>query len=347
MLMRGAGEDAVAVRSRPWQRHPRAWRVAKWAVGLILLAVAGRVIAGSFGDLRTAVDSLRHLRPGYVVLAVAAEVLSYVTYAGAQKTLLASAGHRVKLLPLTGITVAGQAASNVLPGGLAVSSVVMYRQLRRRQVPDVVTGWMLVLVSLLYGTALGLLALIGVFIVGDDNPIPGLRVFSLGVVGVLLAGLIALSMLRTRLPALARRSTTLRAWLHRLREVHVGAPAIVAALLLVADSWLADGLALVAAFGAVGTHPPWHGMLLAFAAGMMAASLPITPGGLGIAEGSLTVVLVAFGGAKTATLAAVLLYRLVAYWGLLPAGGVAYLLLRRHNVLSRNEPAPPRQPADV
>ncbi len=312
----------------------------------MLLALAARVIAGSFGDLRTAVESLRHLRPGYVALAVVAEVLSYVTYSGAQKTLLASAGHRVKLLPLTGITAAGQAASNVLPGGLAVSSVVMYRQLRRRSVPDVVTGWMLVLVSLLYGTALGLLALVGVFIVGDDNPVPGLRPFSLGVVGVLLAGLMALSVLRTRLPMLAR-SATVRAWLDRLREVHIGAPAIVGALVLVAGSWLADGLALVAAFGAVGTHPPWHGMLLAFAAGMMAASLPITPGGLGIAEGSLTVVLVAFGGAKTGTLAAVLLYRLVAYWGLLPAGGIAYLLLRRHNTSRGDEPAPSRQAADV
>ncbi len=33
--------------------------------------------------------------------------------------------------------------------------------------------------------------------------------------------------------------------------------------------------------------------------------------------------LVAFGGAQTITLAAVLLYRLITYWGCIPAGGLA------------------------
>ena len=46
---------------------------------------------------------------------------------------------------------------------------------------------------------------------------------------------------------------------------------------------------------------PWKGLLLAYGAGQLAASLPITPGGLGVVEGSITVALVAFGGSEAST----------------------------------------------
>ncbi len=45
-------------------------------------------------------------------------------------------------------------------------------------------------------------------------------------------------------------------------------------------------------------------------------------------RGSLTLALVAFGGSTTATLSAVLLYRLIAYWSIIPCGTIAWLALR-------------------
>lgn len=313
------------------KRHPRAWRTTKWVVSLALVAVAVRVVANTYDELVSAAEDLTHLHWQWVLPAVLAEALSYVLYAAAQQVLLISGGRRVGMLPLTGISVAGQALSNVLPGGLAVSNVVMYRQLRRRDVSDALTGWMLVVNGLLYGTALAVLALFGVQIAGGDGPIPGLRLFSLAVAGIFLAGLAVLWVARSRLGRLpiVERSTAVRDLVDRLQHVHIGRSAVGGSLVILIASWAADALTLIAAFAAVGQVPPWHGLLLAYCAGQMAASLPITPGGLGIAEGSLTVALVAFGGAKTGTLAAVLLYRLVAYWGLIPAGGVSYLLLRR------------------
>ena len=59
-------------------------------------------------------------------------------------------------------------------------------------------------------------------------------------------------------------------------------------------------------------------------------------------EGSLTLALVAFGGAATITLAAVLLYRLIAYWSCIPLGGLTWLVLRRmpeHHIVAGAEPA--------
>jgi hypothetical protein len=95
--------------------------------------------------------------------------------------------------------------------------------------------------------------------------------------------------------------------------------------------------------GAAVAHPSQerHGaLLIAYAAGQLATLLPITPGGLGVTEGSMAVTLAAYGGGMAAAVAAVLLYRLITYWAVLPAGGICYLSLRRRHSLVIPAPAP-------
>jgi uncharacterized membrane protein YbhN (UPF0104 family) len=120
----------------------------------------------------------------------------------------------------------------------------------------------------------------------------------------------------------------LRAWARQLRTVRLTPAAGLAVFLLMTVSWLTDVAVLALAFVALHSSPPWSGLLLAYCAGQIAASMPVTPGGIGVVEGSITLALVAFGGAETITLAAVLLYRLIAYWACIPAGGLAWLALR-------------------
>jgi uncharacterized protein (TIRG00374 family) len=84
---------------------------------------------------------------------------------------------------------------------------------------------------------------------------------------------------------------------------------------------------LAASFLAVGVGVPWKGLLLAYGAGQLAVNLPITPGGLGVVEGSLTIALVAYGGAQPTTAAAVLLYRIISFWAELPVGWAAWAVL--------------------
>ena len=88
---------------------------------------------------------------------------------------------------------------------------------------------------------------------------------------------------------------------------------------------------------------PWRGLLLAYGAGQLATILPITPGGLGVVEGSLTVALVTFGGAQNSTVAAVLLYRLISFWLAVPVGwgawGVLALVGRSRRPVLETSPA--------
>ena len=79
-------------------------------------------------------------------------------------------------------------------------------------------------------------------------------------------------------------------------------------------NWVLDCACFAMTFLAIGAPIPWKGLLLAYGAGQLAANLPITPGGLGAVEGSITIALVFFGGSRTTTVEAVLIYRLISFW---------------------------------
>ncbi len=107
-------------------------------------------------------------------------------------------------------------------------------------------------------------------------------------------------------------------------------------------NWGLDCACLAFAFAAVGVAVPWRGLILAYGAGQLAANLPITPGGLGVVEGSITIALVAFGGSESSTVAAVLLYRIFNFWIPLPVGWVAWATLAVRNRREfRRSPPPP------
>ena len=102
-----------------------------------------------------------------------------------------------------------------------------------------------------------------------------------------------------------------------------------AAVLAAAGNTGFDYLALLAALRAVGADPRPSLVLLAYTAGELLALIPFTPGGLGFVEAGLVGTLTLAGVPGPDALAATLLYRLVAYWLPLPAGGIAYLAFRR------------------
>ncbi len=325
---------------------PRAVRRLTWrrtiltVVVLVAVALTVQVLVNSSGELLAAADDLTRVSPWWLVAAVLAELLSYGCLAAA-------------------LAIAAQAGANCLPGGVAVSTAVAFRRLSRRGVPPALCGWMLSISTLLYGAALAVLALLGAQVAGDASAaVPDLRAVSLAVVGVVGIGAVVLVALRNRhLPSrllswVVTRADTLLAvvrrrpadhegagvvWVEQLRAVRPGPRRLLTVSALLAGCWLADGLCLALAFYALDGGPPWRGLLLAYCAAQLAASLPITPGGLGVVEGSLTVALVAYGGAEQSALAAVLLYRLVSFWGLIPAGALAYLGLRR---AERRTPGP-------
>jgi uncharacterized protein (TIRG00374 family) len=85
-------------------------------------------------------------------------------------------------------------------------------------------------------------------------------------------------------------------------------------VVLAAGVWCCDFGTLLCAFGAVHAPVPRAGVLLAYCVSEVAASLPIVPGGIGVVEGSLAVILVAYGADRTSALSVALVFRAVSFW---------------------------------
>jgi uncharacterized protein (TIRG00374 family) len=114
------------------------------------------------------------------------------------------------------------------------------------------------------------------------------------------------------------------------------------AVVLTAGRLGCDYACLLAALRATGSDPRPSLVLLAYAATGIIALVPITPGGLGIVEASLSGLLVLAGVPGGKAFVATLVYRLASYWLPLLAGLAAYLLFRRRyppSLAERPQPA--------
>jgi uncharacterized protein (TIRG00374 family) len=101
------------------------------------------------------------------------------------------------------------------------------------------------------------------------------------------------------------------------------------AVLLIGGRIGFDYFALLCALRATGASPNAPLVLLAYAATAVIALAPLTPGGLGIVEASLSGLLVLAGVGSASAIIATLAYRLVTYWLPIVAGGGVYVAFRR------------------
>jgi uncharacterized protein (TIRG00374 family) len=70
------------------------------------------------------------------------------------------------------------------------------------------------------------------------------------------------------------------------------------------------------------------GLFVAYGLANLLATLPISPGGLGIIEGVLIPSLVGFGTPQAVAVLGVVSWRLFEFWAPIPVAGVAYASLR-------------------
>jgi uncharacterized membrane protein YbhN (UPF0104 family) len=304
-------------------------------------------------DLAAAVALLVTVCPAWLSVAALAEAVSYLTRGGAVRAVLRGAAPTVGTAALAAITVVGDAVAYVLPFGFAAGGAVAVGQTHRRGAPRAVAWWgfaVVTLVGMAVLTSLGVVAA-GITLVAAGPAAlptgPGLLVVVAVVAGVAAAVPIGRRLAQTRQAVRSGGAVRLsvqwggaarwdvvarlRARWARLRLQPLPARSLGAAAVGMLLSWLADLAVLALAFVALGEQPPWTGLVLAYCLGQAASALPFTPGGLAVVEAGLTASLVAFGGCPAGTLTAVLLYRLISHWAVVPAGGLAWLALRRRS----------------
>lgn len=310
--------------------------VLRGIVMVAAVAVAAIVIAGKREEIAGATSYFEDLNYFWVLVGAGFELAAVMAFAVMQQRLLAAGDVSAGLAPVTGITFAGNALQNSLPGGGAWASVYAFRQFRRLGADDVLAAWLIIAISGLSAVGLAILAGVGLAMAEGDAASADLVVGIL-VVLVIAAILVVLArngLLRRPIAiglALSKRlfgrpsgdvETFMADTESRLLAVTPSRPEWGVALLLAVANWGLDCVCLGTSFLAVGAPVPWRGLLLAYGAAQLAANLPLTPGGLGVVEGSLAIALVQFGGGQESTVAAVLMYRLMSFWALVVIGWI-------------------------
>lgn len=329
-----AGIGALGAELRAGKAR-EATATRRWATRIAAAAAAGLLIAllASHGDdfaaaLQKALEGDWRLVGAGAVL----EAASIVGYVFLLNRVVSRASPRLRLRDSYDVTLAGTAATRLLPtagfGGVALTVwALRVHGVARRELAE----RMIAFVLLLYAVYMTAVALAGAAVWGGLVTVPHGRV--LGAVGIAVGIAIAataiavasapaplasrIERLGTRPDRIGSAAARLAGALPALRgglrraasELRHPRPALVGAVAY----WGFDIAVLFAMLHAFGAHPAVPVLVLAYFLGTLFNLLPL-PGSL---SGGLAAVLIALGTATAPAIAAVLAYRAIAVW--LPA----------------------------
>jgi len=340
MTMMAAHNDTA----RPTTEAP----VARWrrgpVVAVVVLLILGVELVLGWSALVEALAQLRTPKWGWVAGALAVELTSMRTYARMQSALLRGAGTKVGVHKHIALAYAAHSLSATLPGGPVFSTTFNFQQMRRFGASAAVASWCIALSGVLSTGALILIGAVGGILARSSGGWHTLIGYGVGALVVAVAvRTIALhpDWLDRPVRALlggvnrARRRPAdhgrdrLFGFMDQLRSVRVHPANYAIAIVLAVANWLFDALCLWMCCVAVGADGiTATKLMIAYCAGMAAASVPIVPGGLGVVDGALILGLVAGGLSSSSAVAAVVLYRLISFGFIIGAGWLIWLGIR-------------------
>jgi uncharacterized membrane protein YbhN (UPF0104 family) len=326
------------------------------AIGITGLAVY--VLLPSLTRTLSAWPQLSHLNPAWLIGSLLAESISFACTFALQRLVLRTD----KWFAVVAAGLTGNAVTNVLPGGDAAGAAVQFRMLATAGIDaDNAAGGMTAASLLGIGGLLALPLFTLPAILGGAPVSPGLvHTALLGLIGFGLFTAGGVVVMNTDRPLALLGRLGQRLWNH-LPGHHRQVSGLDRRLLSERDEiratlgrdWLRAVLltggrlgfdygCLLFALRATGSHPRPSLVLLAYAAAGILALIPLTPGGLGIVEASLSGLLILAGVPGGKAFVATLAYRLASYWLPLVAGSLTYLLFRRR--YPRGAPGPATGP---
>ncbi|MFI5494508.1 YbhN family protein [Actinoplanes sp. NPDC051859] len=322
---------------------PPWWRRGPVVAAVVALILITELIVG-WRPLMDALDQLSAPRWNWVAGALVAEIASMGCYARMQRALLRGAGTKVQVRKHVALAYAAHSLSVTLPGGPVFSTTFNFQHMKRFGASSAVASWCIALSGVLSAGALVVIgAVFGILTRSTGSwqtlvtYMGGALLVALGV--RLLAQhpewliqparslLSQVNRLRRRPPQAGHAK--LAGFVHQLRSVRVRPLNFAYAVVLAVLNWLLDALCLWMCCIAVGAGDIGPAQLvIAYCAGMAAASVPIVPGGLGVVDGALILGLVAGGLTTGSAVAGVVLYRLISFGFIIGTGWLVWWVMR-------------------
>ncbi|MEN3615842.1 YbhN family protein [Plantactinospora sp. ZYX-F-223] len=311
-------------------------------MGLAVISLRGRI--PSPRDVLSALISADHR---WILLAALLQFASIGAFALQQRCLLDRLGVQVRRGHADAIVLASTALSISVPAGPAVATAFTIRKYQHAGATREVAAATVIVSGLASIGGLALLYVGGGGAVIARDPAAFLNWQPLIVV-VGLAALTTAAVLvgrwRIRQPSpggAEERGTTgcrarryLRAVLNSARDGWRAGTELrvhdwTVALAYTTVKWLADLACLIATARALNQSVGVATLAGLYLSVQIVRQVPLTPGGVGVVETALVAGLIAAGASGIGAAAAVLVYRLLSCWLIIPVGGIAALTLRR------------------
>ena len=330
-------------------------RLIQTLIAVILLVLAIYVLIPRLFDLQDAVAKIGDGDPLWIALGVVFCIGMFAAYVALFRGVVGEKVIHLEWSESYQITMAGLAATRLFSAGGAGGILLTYWALRkagmeRRQSVCRMVAFLVVL----YSVYLASLVLFGILL--STHAISGEAPLSGTVIPAALAALaIVIGLLMTLLPddierrierhssgrfgKVAQRLATAPATLAQgtrtaitfVRHPSSGAMAFGGAI----GFWGANIAILWASFHAFNVSVPLGVVIQGFFLGMVANLFPFAPGGVGAVDAGMIGAFVLFGVPSAEVFAAVLTYRVIAFWLPIPPGIIAFFQLR--NTVSRWE----------
>lgn len=325
--------------------RPRRARPFRLTLKLLVLSlVVWFFVLPLIPGMRNAAREASTVNPALLGVGLALELAALFCYTLLTKAALGEGGQGLSRFRLFRIQMSTKALSSIVPGGSAAGSALGYRLMTLSGVKGPDAGFALATAGLGSAVMLNVVLWFGLIV---SIPIRGVNKFygTAAIAGIILMG-IAAAIVVGLMEGQGRAEKLLRWVARRLRlnEDRAGAAVRQVAGRLedllsdkrllsrvafwAAANWVLDAAALWVFLRSFGPSLDADALIISFGLANVLAVIPITPGGLGIVEGTYIPVLVGFGLTSENAVLGVLTYRVAQFWFPILLGGILYLTLR-------------------
>jgi uncharacterized protein (TIRG00374 family) len=348
-----ASEQRETVRDSAAEAEPSFFtnpkRLIQTMVAVVLLFVAIYVLIPKLFDLQDAIDKVGEGDPVWIAVGIACCIAMFAAYVALFRGVVGEKIVHLEWGESYQITMAGLAATRLFSAGGAGGILITYWALRkagmeRRQSVCRMVAFLVVLYSV-YLVALVIFGiLLRTHVLSGEAPLSGTVIpAALAAVAIVIGLLLALvpddierridRHISGRFGRIAKRVATApatfaegtRTAIAFVRQPSAGAMAFGGAV----GFWGANIAILWASFHAFSVSVPLGVVIQGFFLGMLANLFPFAPGGVGAVDAGMIGAFVLFGLPSAEVFAAVLTYRVIAFWLPIPPGVVAFFQLRK------------------
>jgi uncharacterized protein (TIRG00374 family) len=313
----------------------------RWAIFALILWIFVIPIVPGFGD---ALKKLSEVKTEWLVLGIFLEFAALFFYSMLTHVALGEDSDKVSVWTLFRIQLSTRSLGSLVPGGSAASNALGFRMITLAGAEGRDAGFALATAGIGSAVVLNVILWVGLII---SIPGRGVNAFygTAAIFGVIIM-VVAAGVVVGLVDRQGRAERVMR-WIarrlhfdqdragevavhlgERLRGLKAEPGLLVRVLSWSLLNWGLDIAALFVFVHAFGGSVSIVGLVISFGLANIFASIPITPGGLGLVESIYIPSLVGFGLSTTTATVSVLSYRLVQFWLPILVGGACYVSLR-------------------